>query len=70
MIRLCAHNSHGYNNVIQTQGIVRMPPNEDFITSNHPGTHDIGMATFRLVDQKRVIYSGRLVDQPLGRPNG
>jgi hypothetical protein len=33
-------------------------------------THDIGMATFRLVDQKRFIYIGRSVDQPLGRPNG
>ena len=45
MLRMCASNSHGYTHLIQALGIVRKPTVWVFVTSEYPGTHDIGLPT-------------------------
>ena len=45
MLRMCASNSHSYTHLIQALGIVREPTVWVFITSEYPGTHDIGLPT-------------------------
>ena len=40
-----ASNSHSYTHLILALGIVREPTVWGFITSEYPGTHDIGLAT-------------------------
>ena len=55
MLRKCASNSHSYTHLIQALGIVRKPTVWVFITSEYPGTHDIGLARARLA---RVTPAG------------
>ena len=38
-------NSHSYTHLILALGIVRKPTVCVFVTSNYPGTHDIGLPT-------------------------
>ena len=45
MIRMCASNSHSYTHLIKALGIVREHTVWEFITSQYPGIHDIGLAT-------------------------
>ena len=40
-----ASNSHSYTHLILALGIVRKPTVWGFITSEYPGTHDIGLAS-------------------------
>ena len=48
MFRMCASNSHSYTHLILALGIVREPTVWGFITSEYPGTHDIGLPNVRL----------------------
>ena len=43
MFRMYASNSHSYTHLILALGIVRTPTVWGFITSEYPGTHDIGL---------------------------
>ena len=59
MFRMYANNSHSYTPLIIALGIVRKPTVWGFITSEYPGTHDIG----RTIDRW-----GRLSEVPSEDP--
>ena len=68
MLRMCASNSHSYTHLILALGIVRKPTVWVFITSEYPGTHDIGRATKKcltylcLADGEGGFVAGRVKD--------
>ena len=52
MFRMCASNSHSYTHLILALGIVREPTVWNYITSEYPGTHDIGLPNKTLQHEK------------------
>ena len=56
MFRMYASNSHSYTHLILALGIVREPTVWVFITSEYPGTHDIGLPS-ETVLSRRVLHA-------------
>ena len=50
-----ASNSHSYTHLILALGIVREPTVWNYITSQYPGTHDIGLGKHTIYYSIRVI---------------
>ena len=56
---MCASNIHSYTHLILALGIVREPKVWVFITSQDPGTHDIGLPTEKGTRKSVVKRSNR-----------
>ena len=55
MFRMYASNFHSYTHLILALGIVREPTVWVFITSNYPGTHDIGLPSTRVSGRAKPL---------------